>query len=217
MVEKLRACDASARIAHARQAAPTLCHSGRGASAVIVAHNAPVRIHVEYHAVMDEWTSDAETTAPTTPGNASVAPVGDKILIIDDTVTIVAYIRHVLLRLGYDNIIAAYDGVTGLQQFYQERPDCVIIDVVMPGLDGYQVVRSIRGDSSAADTPLIIVSALQQPDQRLTGLLSGVDEYLAKPFKPSTLAAAIDRVMHITPEERARRMERLASDEPPNG
>ncbi len=171
----------------------------------------------EYDALMDEWTSDAGQTAPKTPGVADAARVYGKILIIDDTEPIVAYIRHVLRRLGYEDIIVAYDGMSGLQQFYEQRPDCVIIDVVMPKLDGYQVVRSIRGDSSAADTPLIIVSAQLQPDQRLTGLLSGVDEYLAKPFKPSTLAAAIERVMHITPEERARRMEQLANNETPNG
>ena len=166
---------------------------------------------------MDEWTSDAAQTAQTTGEVAQAPHVSGKILIIDDAKAIVAYIKHVLLRLGYRDIVEAYDGVAGLEQFYRERPDCVIIDVYMPGLDGYQVVRSIRGDTATADTPLIIVSAFQQPDQRLTGLLSGVDEYLAKPFKPSTLAAAIDRVMHITPEERARRMERLANDELPNG
>ncbi len=140
-----------------------------------------------------------------------------KVLIIDDTKSIVEYIRHALISLGYEDIIEAYDGVMGLEQFYRERPDCVIVDVKMPGLDGYQVVRAIRGDLSAANTPLIILSALQQPDQQLTGLLSGVDEYLPKPFKPSLLAAALDRVMKITPEERAQRMEDLASEGFPNG
>lgn len=139
-----------------------------------------------------------------------------KILIIDDTKTIVEYTGHVLRMLGYTDIVVAYDGIEGLEQFYRERPDCVIVDVKMPGLDGYQVVRSIRGDLSAADTPLIILSALQQPDQRLTGLLSGVDEYLSKPFKPATLAAALDRVMKITPDQRLQRMEDLANGDSPD-
>lgn len=149
--------------------------------------------------------------------NGDVAPsstVADKkVLIIDDTETIVAYIRHVLLKLGFQHIVVAYDGISGLERFYDERPDCVIVDVKMPGLDGNQVVRTIRGDTSAANTPLLILSALQQPDQRLTGMLSGVDEYLAKPVKPSALAAALDRVMKITPEQRAQRMEHLANDD----
>lgn len=143
----------------------------------------------------------------------SLSVANKKVLIIDDTETIVAYIRHVLLKLGFQHIVVAYNGIAGLEQFYAERPDCVIVDVKMPGLDGNQVVRTIRGDASAANTPMLILSALQQPDQRLTGMLSGVDEYLAKPVKPSALASALDRVMHITPEQRAQRMEHLANDD----
>ncbi|HEX8981869.1 MAG TPA: response regulator [Ktedonobacterales bacterium] len=136
-----------------------------------------------------------------------------KVLIIDDTETIVTYIRHVLLKLGFQHIVVAYDGIAGLEQYYAERPDCVIVDVKMPGLDGNQVVRTIRGDAAAANTPLLILSALQEADHKLTGMLSGVDEYLSKPVKPSALAAALERVMKITPEQRAQRMEHLANDE----
>ena len=142
-----------------------------------------------------------------------VHSVQAKVLVIDDTATIVAFVRHALQRFGYTNIITASNGIEGLEAFYRERPDCVIVDVRMPGLDGYQVVRAIRGDMSTANTPLVILSALQADDHRLLGLLSGVDEYLPKPFKPSELAAALERVMSITPEERARRMKRLANDD----
>lgn len=154
--------------------------------------------------MMDELTSVA--VQPSQP------PHNKKILIIDDTPSIVEYTVHVLHKLGYTDIVKAYNGVEGLERFYSERPDCVIVDVRMPGLDGYQVVRTIRGDLSAANTPLIILSAFQERDQRLTGILSGVDEYLGKPFKPSALASTLERVMRITPEERAQRMEHLADD-----
>lgn len=153
--------------------------------------------------MMDEGISVATQPAPS---------LQSKILIIDDTATIVEYVKHTLQRFGYTNIITARNGIEGLEAFYQERPDCVIVDVKMPGLDGYQVVRTIRGDASTADTPLVILSALNEHDQRMIGLLSGVDEYLPKPFKPSELASTLERVMHITPEERNRRMERLADD-----
>ncbi|MDE3228779.1 MAG: response regulator, partial [Chloroflexota bacterium] len=73
-------------------------------------------------------------------------PAEKKVLVIDDTETIVEYTRFVLQRYGYTNIVTALNGIDGLQAFYRERPDCVIVDVKMPGLDGYQVVRSIRGD-----------------------------------------------------------------------
>jgi two-component system alkaline phosphatase synthesis response regulator PhoP len=136
-----------------------------------------------------------------------------KILVIDDTEVIVEYIVHALQRMGYSRIVTARDGVEGLEKFYDEQPDCVIVDVRMPRLDGYQVVRTIRGDSATAHTPLIILSAFDQPDQQLTGLLSGVDEYLPKTTKPAALAAALRRVMGITQEQREQRMIELANDE----
>lgn len=135
-----------------------------------------------------------------------------KVLVIDDNPTIVELIRHAVGKQGKYEVIVAYDGVQGLEAFYAERPDCVIVDVLMPRMDGYQVVRCIRGDTSSAHTPLIILSALSGEDDQLTGLLSGSDEYLAKPFKPSTLYATLERVMRITPREREERIERLAAE-----
>jgi two-component system alkaline phosphatase synthesis response regulator PhoP len=133
-----------------------------------------------------------------------------KVLVIDDNPTIVELIRHAVNMQGKYSVVVAYDGVQGLERFNAERPDCVIVDVRMPRMDGYQVVRCLRGDSTSAHTPLIILSAMIEEDDQLTGLLSGVDEYLAKPFKPSVLCATLERVMQITDEERAVRIERLA-------
>jgi len=104
--------------------------------------------------------------------------------------------------------------VEGLERFNSEQPDCVIVDVKMPRMDGYQVVRCIRGDLASAHTPLIILSAMNEADDKLTGVLSGVDEYLAKPFKPSVLCATLERVMLITPEQREQRLTRLAAGDP---
>jgi DNA-binding response OmpR family regulator len=146
-------------------------------------------------------------------GEIPVAPQ-KKVLVIDDNPTIVELIRHAVRMQGKYDVVVAYDGEQGLEQFYSERPDCVIVDVRMPNLDGYQVVRCIRGDSESANTPLIILSAMIEEDDQMTGLLSGVDEYLAKPFKPSVLCATLERVMQITPEERERRLVQLAADDP---
>jgi DNA-binding response OmpR family regulator len=128
-------------------------------------------------------------------GDIPAAPQ-KKVLVIDDNPTIVELIRHAVRMQGKYDVVVAYDGEQGLEQFYNERPDCVIVDVRMPNLDGYQVVRCIRGDSE------------------MTGLLSGVDEYLAKPFKPSVLCATLERVMQITPEEREQRLVQLAAEDP---
>lgn len=146
-------------------------------------------------------------------GAAQAAAHNKKVLVIDDNPTIVELIRHAIRMQGRYDVIVAYDGVQGLEQFYREQPDCVIVDVRMPKMDGYQVVRCIRGDSDSATahTPLIILSAMIEEDDQLTGLLSGVDEYLAKPFRPSVLCATLERVMQITPEQREQRLERLAA------
>jgi two-component system alkaline phosphatase synthesis response regulator PhoP len=145
---------------------------------------------------------------------AQAAPHNKKVLVIDDNPTIVELIRHAVRLQGKYDVVVAYDGVQGLEQFYQEQPDCVIVDVKMPRMDGYQVVRCIRGDSDSATahTPLIILSAMTEEDDQLTGILSGVDEYLAKPFRPSVLCATLERVMRITPEQREQRLEQLAAD-----
>ena len=135
-----------------------------------------------------------------------------KVLVIDDDRRIVELIRHTVAMHGKYDVLVAYDGVQGLERFHDERPDCIIVDVLMPRLDGYQVVRAIRGDHASAHTPLIILSALYEEDDKLTGLFSGVDEYMAKPFKPSMLCATLERVMRITPEERERRIEQLATE-----
>jgi two-component system alkaline phosphatase synthesis response regulator PhoP len=132
-----------------------------------------------------------------------------KVLVIDDNPTIVELIKYAVNLQGAYEVSVAYDGVQGLERIGLEQPDCVIIDVKMPRMDGYQLVRCLRGDARTADIPLIILSALARAEDQMTGMLSGVDEYLTKPFKPSALNAAIERVMSLTPLERQRRMDIL--------
>jgi len=132
-----------------------------------------------------------------------------KVLVIDDNPTIVELIKYAVNLKSAYQVLVAYDGVQGLERIYAEQPDCVIIDVKMPRMDGYQLVRCLRGDSRTVNIPLIILSALTRTEDRMTGLLSGVDEYLTKPFKPSLLNEAIERVLRVTPAERQRRMDFL--------
>src|SRR5437879_6422708 len=130
-----------------------------------------------------------------------------KVLVIDDNPTIVELIKYAVNLQGTYEVSVAYDGVQGLERIDLEQPDCVIIDVKMPRMDGYQLVRCLRGDTRTADIPLIILSALARTEDQMTGLLSGVDEYLTKPFKPGALNAAIERVLLLTPADRQRRMD----------
>jgi DNA-binding response OmpR family regulator len=132
-----------------------------------------------------------------------------KVLVIDDNPTIVELIKYAMSLQGTYQVSVAYDGIQGLERIYADQPDCVIIDVKMPRLDGYQLVRCLRGDARTIDLPLIILSALTRVEDEMTGLLSGVDAYLTKPFRPSALNEAIEQVISLTPAERQRRIESL--------
>ena len=148
-------------------------------------------------------------------GSAGQPNAPKKILVIDDNPTIVELVRYAVSLQGNYEVVVAYDGEEGLRRFYQERPDCVIIDVRMPRMDGYQLARCLRGDASSANVPLIILSAMIREEDQIQGYLSGVDEYLTKPFKPAALGAALERVMKITAEQRALRMQQLAAQQRP--
>ncbi|HLZ81545.1 MAG TPA: response regulator [Ktedonobacteraceae bacterium] len=132
-----------------------------------------------------------------------------KVLVIDDNPTIVELIKYAVSLQGSYEVVVAYDGEQGLERITIEHPDCVIIDVKMPRMDGYQLVRCLRGDSRTSNTPLIILSAMTREEDQIIGMLSGVDEYLKKPFKPTELNAAIERVLNLTPNDRQRRMDYL--------
>jgi DNA-binding response OmpR family regulator len=132
-----------------------------------------------------------------------------KVLVIDDNPTIVELIKYAVSLQGSYEVVVAYDGQQGLERISIEHPDCVIIDVKMPRMDGYQLVRCLRGDAHTSDTPLIILSAMTREEDQIIGMLSGVDEYLKKPFKPAELNAAIERVLNLTPKDRQRRMDYL--------
>jgi DNA-binding response OmpR family regulator len=135
-----------------------------------------------------------------------------RVLAIDDDPTILDLIVHAFEQLRGYEVRTATNGVEGLQRYSEEPPDCVVVDVKMPLMDGYQFLRVLRGDPTSAQTPVVMLSALTEEPYPETGWLSGADEYVAKPFKPSALCAVVERVLQISPEERARRLERLAAE-----
>jgi len=110
------------------------------------------------------------------------------------------------------SVTVASDGAAALEAYFaaSPRPACVIIDVRMPKMDGYQLARALRGDPASADTPLVILTALAQDYQRFSGLASGADQYLLKPVEPSELIAAIHRAIALSTDERELRFQQLA-------
>ena len=129
------------------------------------------------------------------------------VLVIDDNPTIVELIKYAINLHGSYRVLVAYDGVQGLERVYADQPDCVVIDVKMPRMDGYQLVRRLRSDAHTKNTPLVILSALTREEDQMTGLLLGADAYLTKPFKPNALNAAIERALHLTPADRQQNAE----------
>jgi len=135
--------------------------------------------------------------------------VRQKILVIDDNPSIVDVVRHAIRMHGRYDAVVAFDGVEGLERFYSEQPLCIIVDAKMPRMDGFQFLRCVRGDVSSSNTALVMLTAMVREDDQTTGLLSGADEYVTKPFKPSALMAAVERAIKMSPQERLQRANAL--------
>jgi DNA-binding response OmpR family regulator len=127
------------------------------------------------------------------------------VLIVDDNPDLLAIFQHHLSEFEGFAVVTAVNGVDGLERFNETKPDCIVIDVKMPELDGYQLTRALRGDPASAELPLVILTALSQDVDRLRGILSGVDEFLVKPVKPSQLAQVMRTLLAQSAEERERR------------
>jgi DNA-binding response OmpR family regulator len=96
------------------------------------------------------------------------------------------------------------------KRVYAFRPDCVVIDVKMPEIDGLQLERALRGDAEMASIPLVILSALVRENDRGKGMYAGADQYIIKPTKPRELVEAIQRAIALSEDERQRRQRALA-------
>jgi DNA-binding response OmpR family regulator len=114
-----------------------------------------------------------------------------RILVIDDDPIIVDMLQLALEKAGYE-VLSAIDGDLGLDLFRREKPDLVVVDIAMPGIDGYQVIEQIRGAGDRpTPTPIIILTAHQQSVMRAYAEELGVDLYLTKPVAPQKLIGHI--------------------------
>ncbi len=137
-----------------------------------------------------------------------------RVLIVDDDPDLRASIADGLQLLGGYEVLLAQDGAEGLEMYVREGPDCVIVDIRMPDINGYQMIRAIRGDPSSAQTPIVVLSALVQPTDQIIGQLSGADVYLFKPVDIETLVQEVELAIQMTPESRKERIKRLAEEQP---
>ena len=111
----------------------------------------------------------------------------EKILVVDDEKSIVDIIRFNLQKENY-TVVTAYDGYEAMEAFHRDQPDLIILDVMMPGMDGYEVCRRIR---AVSNIPIILVTARAEEIDTVLGLEMGADEYVTKPFSVRELMARV--------------------------
>ena len=130
----------------------------------------------------------------------------EKILIVDDEKKMVKILKTALDDEGYVTV-EAYDGEAALERWRQERPDLVVLDVLMPRMDGFEFCRRVRETS---DTPIIILSAKTDELDKLEGLGLGADDYMTKPFSPRELVARIRALLRRFETRRDTAEQRIA-------
>lgn len=113
-----------------------------------------------------------------------------RILIVDDSPTERYYLTDILMRGGY-SVTTADNGEEALEKIRLEKPELILMDVVMPGANGFQVTRAISRDPALQDVPIIICSSKNQETDRIWGLRQGARDYLVKPVDPAELLAKI--------------------------
>lgn len=118
----------------------------------------------------------------------------EKVLVVDDSPTDLALMAGPLRGSGYD-VVTASDGEEALRKVREERPRCVVLDVVMPRKNGFQVCRTIKNDPASKDVRVILLTSKSERTDELWGKRQGADVYLTKPFSGDTLLARVRELL----------------------
>ena len=121
-------------------------------------------------------------------------PVVQKILIVEDEPDVAELVSFNLERAGFSTL-TAHDGIAALDRAWSEDPDLIILDLMLPGKDGFAVFKELRRDSRTNTTPVIMLTARAQTEDRIKGLEAGADDYLTKPFSPKELLLRTQSVL----------------------
>jgi len=120
--------------------------------------------------------------------------MAQRVLVVDDDKEIVRLVRAYLEQAGYE-VMVAYDGEAALHAIRSERPDLVVLDVMLPGRDGWNITGIVRADPTLADMPIIMLTARVEDTDRIVGLEVGADDYITKPFNPREVVARTRAVL----------------------
>jgi twitching motility two-component system response regulator PilH len=121
-----------------------------------------------------------------------------RILIVDDSPSQLMSIRRIVEKLGHD-ALTAEDGAAGVEAAKRELPDLILMDVVMPNLNGFQATRSITREATTKHIPVILVTTKDQDTDRVWGMRQGARAYITKPFSESELAVMINQYLGTAP------------------
>ena len=119
-----------------------------------------------------------------------------KILVVDDQPLNVELLEADLLAHGYE-VVTAYDGKSALEKVANESPDLILLDVMMPGMDGFEVCRRLKIDQETLLIPIVMVTALSARDDRIRGIEVGVDDFLTKPYDKQELQARVKSLLRV--------------------
>jgi len=119
------------------------------------------------------------------------------VLYVEDEPEMIDLVRLILSRKGF-NVIGAHGGIEGLSMIQQQNPDLVLLDLMMPDMDGWEVYQHIKSGENTRHIPVIVITAKAQSIDKVLGLkIARVDDYISKPFSPSDLVASVQRVLGI--------------------
>lgn len=127
--------------------------------------------------------------------------MGKKVLVVDDDAKTVELVKLYLERDGY-KVLVAYDGVEALRLARENHPDLIVLDIMLPGINGLEVCRTLRSETNV---PIIMLTARTTENDKLTGLDIGADDYVTKPFSPKELAARVRVILRRLPDEPSQR------------
>ena len=120
-----------------------------------------------------------------------------KILVIDDEIAVGESVKQVLRKKDY-NIITALDGKQGFKQAKTQKPDLILLDIMMPDMDGWEVLRMLQNDDRYESIPIAMLTAKTQAKDKILGIQEGAVDYITKPFAPDELLERIEKIFsHI--------------------
>ncbi len=134
---------------------------------------------------------------PVPESAAADGPVGERVLVVDDEPDIVALVSYHLALAGY-RVSTAGTGTEALDQVRRESPRLVVLDLMLPGLSGLEVLQRLRSDSATASVAVLLLTARKDEPDRLRGLSLGADDYLTKPFSPQELVLRVGAILRRT-------------------